>query len=49
MVVLCFVFRVYDYGGIRMVKMEKTGIVSIAIVGAESTGKTELCRTLAAH
>lgn len=32
-----------------MVKMEKTGIVSIAIVGAESTGKTELCRTLAAH
>lgn len=29
--------------------MEKTGIISIAIVGAESTGKTELCQLLAAH
>lgn len=29
--------------------MEKSGIIKIAVVGAESTGKSELCQTLAKH
>ncbi len=29
--------------------MEKSGIIKIAVVGAESTGKSELCETLAKH
>lgn len=29
--------------------MEKTGIIKIAVIGAESTGKTSLCQALAKH
>lgn len=49
MAVCHFVFRIYAYGRLRLLYMEETKIIKIAVLGAESTGKSTLCEQLALH